>query len=46
VENVASNRVAEKAGFTREGVLRAQRFNPRLDRRVDFVMWSLLREEL
>jgi RimJ/RimL family protein N-acetyltransferase len=46
VENVASNRVAEKAGFTREGVLRAQRFNARLERRVDFVMWSLLREEL
>jgi RimJ/RimL family protein N-acetyltransferase len=45
VENVASNRVAEKAGFTREGVLRAQRFNARLGRRVDFVMWSLLREE-
>lgn len=46
VENVASNRVAEKAGFTREGVLRAQRFNVRLGKRVDFVMWSLLREEL
>jgi len=46
VENIASNRVAEKAGFTREGVLRAQRFNPHLGRRVDFVMWSLLREEL
>ena len=46
VENVASNRVAEKAGFTREGVLRAQRFNARLGRRSDFVMWSLLREEL
>ena len=46
VENVASNRVAEKAGFTREGVLRAQRYNARLDKRVDFVMWSLLREEL
>jgi RimJ/RimL family protein N-acetyltransferase len=46
VENVASNRVAEKAGFTREGVLRAQRFNARLGKRVDFVMWSLLREEL
>jgi RimJ/RimL family protein N-acetyltransferase len=40
------NRFAEKAGFTREGVLRAQRFNARLRRRVDFVMWSLLREEL
>jgi RimJ/RimL family protein N-acetyltransferase len=46
VDNLASNRVAEKAGFTREGVLRAQRFNARLRRRVDFVMWSLLREEL
>jgi RimJ/RimL family protein N-acetyltransferase len=45
-ENVASNRVAEKAGFTREGVLRASRFNSRLGRRSDFVMWSLLREEL
>ena len=45
-ENVASNRVAEKAGFTREGVLRAQRYNARLGRRSDFVMWSLLREEL
>jgi RimJ/RimL family protein N-acetyltransferase len=46
VENVASNRVAEKSGFTREGVLRAQRYNERLGRRVDFVMWSLLREEV
>jgi RimJ/RimL family protein N-acetyltransferase len=46
VQNVASNRVAEKAGFTREGVLRSQRFNARLGKRVDFVMWSLLREEL
>jgi RimJ/RimL family protein N-acetyltransferase len=46
VDNVPSNRVAEKAGFTREGVLRAQRFNVRLGRRVDFAMWSLLREEL
>jgi len=46
VENAASNRVAEKAGFTREGVLRSQRLNARQGRRVDFVMWSLLREEL
>jgi RimJ/RimL family protein N-acetyltransferase len=46
IDNVASNRVAEKAGFTREGVLRSQRFNSRLGRRVDFVMWSLLRDEL
>jgi RimJ/RimL family protein N-acetyltransferase len=46
VQNVASNRVAENAGFTREGVLRAQRFNARMGKRVDFAMWSLLREEL
>jgi RimJ/RimL family protein N-acetyltransferase len=45
VENVASNRVAEKAGFQREGVLRASRYNARLGRRVDFAMWSLLRNE-
>jgi RimJ/RimL family protein N-acetyltransferase len=44
--NPASNRVAEKAGFTREGVLRSQRRNVRLGRRADFVMWSLLRDEL
>jgi RimJ/RimL family protein N-acetyltransferase len=45
-QNIASNRVAEKAGFTREGVLRSSRYNVRLERRVDFVMWSLLRSEL
>jgi RimJ/RimL family protein N-acetyltransferase len=45
VENLASNRVAEKAGFTREGVLRASRYNARLARRVDFALWSLLRGE-
>ncbi|MEX0673410.1 MAG: GNAT family protein [Gaiellaceae bacterium] len=46
VENVASNRVAEKAGFTREGVLRASRWNSRLGRRSDFALWSLLRDEV
>lgn len=46
VENVASNRVAAKAGFTREGVLRSARRNARLGRRVDFAIWSLLRDEL
>ena len=45
-ENAASKRVAEKAGFTREGVLRSSHYNARLGRRVDFVMYSLLREEL
>ena len=44
-QNAASNRVAEKAGFSREGVLRSSRYNVRLERRVDFVMWSLLRGE-
>jgi RimJ/RimL family protein N-acetyltransferase len=45
-ENVASQRVAERARFTREGVLRSSHFNPRLRRRVDFVMYSLLPHEL
>jgi RimJ/RimL family protein N-acetyltransferase len=45
-QNAASNGVAAKAGFTREGVLRSSRYNVRLERRVDFVMWSLLRGEL
>jgi RimJ/RimL family protein N-acetyltransferase len=46
VENAASNRVAEKAGFVREGVLRSSRWNARLGRRADFVVWSLLRAEV
>jgi RimJ/RimL family protein N-acetyltransferase len=46
VANAPSNRVAEKAGFTREGVLRSSRRNLRSGRRNDFVMWSLLRNEL
>jgi RimJ/RimL family protein N-acetyltransferase len=45
-QNLPSQRVAEKAGFTREGVLRSVHFNARLDRRVDFVMFSLLPDEL
>ena len=45
-QNVPSQRVAEKAGFTREGVLRSVHFNARLDRRVNFVMFSLLPGEL
>jgi RimJ/RimL family protein N-acetyltransferase len=44
--NVGSQRVAEKAGFTREGVLRSLHYNPRLGRRVDYVMFSLLPGEL
>jgi RimJ/RimL family protein N-acetyltransferase len=45
-ENAASKKVAENAGFSREGVLRSSRYNARLDRRVDFVMYSLLPGEL
>jgi RimJ/RimL family protein N-acetyltransferase len=44
--NVASQRVAERAGFRHEGVLRSARFNPRQGRRVDFVLYSLLEDEL
>jgi RimJ/RimL family protein N-acetyltransferase len=43
--NVASQHVAESAGFRREGVLRSVRFNVRQARRVDFVMYSLLADE-
>jgi RimJ/RimL family protein N-acetyltransferase len=45
-ENAPSRRVAEKAGFTQEGVLRSSRYNPRLGRRINFVMYSLLPDEL
>jgi RimJ/RimL family protein N-acetyltransferase len=44
-ENEPSKKVAENAGFTKEGVLRSSRYNPRLGRRIDFVMYSLLRDE-
>jgi|SRR5665213_2896738 len=46
VENESSRRVAEKAGFTFEGVLRSAYWNPRLERRVDWAMYSLLPGEL
>jgi len=42
VLNTASLRVAEKAGFTREGTLRASGFNSRQNRRVDYAVFSLL----
>jgi RimJ/RimL family protein N-acetyltransferase len=45
-ENVGSCRVAEKAGFTREGVLRSAHWNPRLGRRQDWAIYSLLPSEL
>jgi len=46
VENVASCRVAEKAGFRREGVIRSSRYNARLGRRMDFVLYSALPGEI
>ena len=45
VGNTASQRVAENAGFQREGVLRSVRFSRRQQRRVDFVMYSRLVDE-
>jgi RimJ/RimL family protein N-acetyltransferase len=42
--NEASQRLAERAGFTREGLLRSYR--PRKGVREDFVMFSLLASEL
>jgi RimJ/RimL family protein N-acetyltransferase len=44
--NAASRKVAVNAGFTEEGMLRSTRYNARLGRRVDFVMYSLLPDEL
>ncbi len=46
LENVASCRVAEKAGYRREGVIRSSRYNPRLGRRMDFVLYSALPGEI
>ena len=46
IENTASRRVAEKAGFAFEGVLRNAYWNPRLERRVSWAIYSLLPGEL
>ena len=46
VENTASQRVAERAGFAREGILRSSGVNDRLGRRVDYAIYSLLPGEL
>src|SRR5260221_5841543 len=40
VGNDASRRVAEKAGFRLEGVLRSAHWSPRLQRRLDWAMYS------
>jgi RimJ/RimL family protein N-acetyltransferase len=42
VRNTASLRVAEKAGFMREGTLRASGFNAREGRRIDYAIFSLV----
>ena len=42
VDNVPSQRVAERADFVREGIERSARFNPRRGCRVDFVVYSRL----
>lgn len=42
-ENQASNRLAAKTGFTREGVLRS--YEPVKDKRPDLVSWSLLPDD-
>jgi RimJ/RimL family protein N-acetyltransferase len=46
VENVSSRRVAEKAGFTHEGVLREAHWSSRLGRRQSWAMYSVLPGEL
>ncbi len=46
LDNIPSQRVAEKSGFRREGVLRSFHFDARENRRVDHVMYSLLPSEL
>jgi len=46
IENVSSRRVAEKAGFALEGVLRSAHWNARLGRRQDWALYSLLPGEL
>ena len=43
LENEASQRVASRCGFTREGVLRG--FEPFKGSRPDLVSWSLLRDD-
>jgi len=42
VHNTASLRVAERAGFSREGTLRSAAYNQRQARRIDYAVFSLL----
>jgi ribosomal-protein-alanine N-acetyltransferase len=43
-DNRASQRVLQKSGFTREGTLRQYQYVPKLNRRIDLVMWAILKE--
>jgi RimJ/RimL family protein N-acetyltransferase len=45
-QNAASRRVAEKAGFRLEGILRSANWSPRQQRRYDWAMYSLLPGDL
>lgn len=45
-DNIASHRVAEKAGFQREGVMRSKFAHPPDGHRIDAAMFSLLPGEL
>jgi RimJ/RimL family protein N-acetyltransferase len=45
-ENIGSCRAAEKAGFRRDGVLRSAHWNPRMGRRQDHAIFSLLPSDL
>jgi RimJ/RimL family protein N-acetyltransferase len=46
VHNAASLRVAEKAGFVREGTLRSSGYSQRANRRIDYAIFSLLPTDL
>jgi RimJ/RimL family protein N-acetyltransferase len=46
VDNVSSRRVAERAGFRLEGVLRSAHWNPRIGRRQDWALYALLPDDL
>jgi RimJ/RimL family protein N-acetyltransferase len=44
--NTASIRVAEKAGFTKQGVIRSERANPKDGGRSDHALYAILRDEI
>jgi RimJ/RimL family protein N-acetyltransferase len=46
IQNAASLRVAEKAGYVQEGVLRSGGYNSRAKRRIDYAIFSLLPSDL